>query len=177
MAIEVVYETHSISEDNVAGIATGWLDGQLSITGRELAKELGDRRRDDGIAAVFTSDLGRAIETADIAFAGTDMPILRDWRLRETDYGELNGATHEEQGPRIGYLEKPYPGGESWRQATERVLRFLNDLPLRWEGKRVLVIAHASARFAFAQRFQNTQLYDCLTQDFAWQEGWEYRLG
>ncbi len=56
MAVEVVYETHSTSVDNERGIATGWLDGELSEWGREQASELGRRRRDDGIATVYASD-------------------------------------------------------------------------------------------------------------------------
>src|SRR6266508_328559 len=91
MSIQIVFETHSISEDNEHGIATGWRDGRLSERGRILATELGARRRNDGIAAVFTSDLGRAVETARIAFAQMPVPILTDWRLRECDYGSLNG--------------------------------------------------------------------------------------
>ena len=70
VAVELVYETHSISVDNERGIATGWLPGELSEEGRRLAAELGKRRRHDGIACVFTSDLRRAVETAEIAFAG-----------------------------------------------------------------------------------------------------------
>ena len=66
--------------------------GRLSRTGRRLAKELGDRRRAQDLAAVFTSDLGRAVETAKIAFEGSDISIFRDRRLRECNYGELNGA-------------------------------------------------------------------------------------
>ena len=54
MGIQIVFETHSISEDNEHGIATGWHDGQLSERGRILAGELGVRRRHDGIQAVFT---------------------------------------------------------------------------------------------------------------------------
>ena len=69
MAIELVFETHSITEDNELGRATGWLPGRLSPRGRELARELGLRRRDDGIAAVFSSDLHRAAETAAADFA------------------------------------------------------------------------------------------------------------
>jgi hypothetical protein len=46
VAIEVVFETHSITEDNEQGRATGWLPGRLSPRGRELARELGLRRRD-----------------------------------------------------------------------------------------------------------------------------------
>src|SRR5690349_20860940 len=87
MSTVIVFETHSWSEDNDRGTATGWLPGRLSERGRRLAAELGQRRRDDGIAAVFASDLRRAAETAEIAFAGSDIPVLLDWRLRECDYG------------------------------------------------------------------------------------------
>src|ERR671921_2077703 len=92
MAVEIIYETHQTSTDNEAGIATGWLPGQLSALGRAQALELGERRRHDGIAAVFTSDLRRAVETAEIAFGATTIPIFQDVRLRECNYGELNGA-------------------------------------------------------------------------------------
>ena len=91
MAVELVYETHSTSVDNENGIATGWLDGRLSELGRRQAEELGARRRD--VAAVYASDLGRAVETAAIAFRGAGIPVHHDARLRECDYGELNGAT------------------------------------------------------------------------------------
>ncbi|WP_413807066.1 histidine phosphatase family protein [Streptomyces sp. OE57] len=83
MAVDIAYETHSITEDNENGIATGWLPGRLSAAGRRVAAELGDRRRHDNFAAVFVSDLHRAMETAQIAFAGTTIPIHQDPRLRE----------------------------------------------------------------------------------------------
>ena len=89
---EIVFETHSTSEDNERGIATGWLPGRLSRLGREQARQLGERRRDDGIVVVFTSDLSRAVETAEIAFSDSDIPVLHDWRLRECDYGQYNGT-------------------------------------------------------------------------------------
>jgi 2,3-bisphosphoglycerate-dependent phosphoglycerate mutase len=69
MAIEIVYETHSTTEDNEKGIATGWLPGRLSDAGTANAVMLGQRRRDDGLAAIFVSDLARAIETVEVAFA------------------------------------------------------------------------------------------------------------
>jgi 2,3-bisphosphoglycerate-dependent phosphoglycerate mutase len=136
---EIVFETHSTSEDNQRGIATGWHQGRLSRLGREQARQLGDRRRGDGIAAVFTSDLRRAVETAEIAFDGTDIAILHDWRLRECDYGDLNGSPAEAVlQQRARFLEESYAGGESWRQAVGRVGRFLGDVGLRWDGQRVL---------------------------------------
>jgi broad specificity phosphatase PhoE len=177
MGIQIVFETHSISEDNEHAIATGWRDGQLSARGRILAGELGARRCNDGIQAVFTSDLGRAVETARIAFAQTHIPVLLDWRLRECDYGALNGQPAADlRRDRGRYADTPYPGGESWRQAVARVGRFLPDLRLRWEGTRVLLIGHTATRWALDHVITGISLEELMAEDFTWREGWEYQL-
>jgi 2,3-bisphosphoglycerate-dependent phosphoglycerate mutase len=177
MPIEIVFETHSWSQDNDRGVATGWLPGRLSERGRHLAVELGERRRKDGLAAVFTSDLTRAVETASLAFAGTDIPVLHDWRLRECDYGDNNGMLAIQlHRSRSEHLDKPYPGGESWRQAVHRVGRFLGDLSLRWSDTRVLVIGHVATRWAFDHLINSVSLEELVDADFGWREGWEYRL-
>jgi 2,3-bisphosphoglycerate-dependent phosphoglycerate mutase len=147
--IQIVFETHSWTTDNDRGNATGWNPGRLSDRGRGLARRLGRRRADDGISTVFTSDLGRAVETATVAFEGANMPILHDWRLRECDYGDWNGRPAAElHAHKHKYLDTPYPGGESWREAVARASRFLGDLPLRWTGHRVLVIGHVATKWA-----------------------------
>ena len=150
MAIEIVFESHSTTVDNERGRATGWLPGELSARGREQAAALGRRRADDGIAAVFCSDLARAVETATIAFGASAIPVLHDWRLRECDYGERNGMPAAEMhAHRQNRLDAPYPGGENWRAAVARVGRFLPDLPPRWDGQRILVIGHVATRWAW----------------------------
>ena len=79
---------------------------------------------------MFCSDLARATQTAAIAFAGTGIPVLLDWRLRECDYGELNGSPAADlHAHRLSTSTAPYPGGESWRQAAARVASFVADLP------------------------------------------------
>jgi len=176
MTIEIVFETHSISEDNERGIATGWLPGRLSERGRNLARALGDRRRTDGIDVLFVSDLWRAVETAQIAFAGCAVPMLLDWRLRECDYGERNGAPAAAVHDRAAYLDTPYPGGESWRDAVARVGRVLPDLVSRWDGCRLLVIGHVATRWGLEHGLVGTTIEQLATEDFAWQEGWEYTL-
>lgn len=177
MAIELVFETHSMTEDNEQGRATGWLPGRLSRRGQMQARQLGQRRTSDGITAVFSSDLTRAAQTAAIAFSNSAIPVLHDWRLRECDYGQLNGMPVAElHAGRRAHLDRPYPGGESWRQAIARVGRFLGDLPLRWNGQRVLVIGHVATRWGLDHRISGIQLEDLVQQDFAWQQGWEYRL-
>ena len=178
MAIELVYETHSTTIDNETGIATGWLEGRLSETGRVQAAELGERRRDDGLAAVFASDLGRAIETAEIAFAESELPVQLDWRLRECNYGELNGAPAADldEQERLRRIDEPFPGGESYRQVVERTRSFLNDLFPDRDGSRVLLIAHSANRWALQHLLLGAALEEVVGAPFDWQEGWEYAL-
>jgi 2,3-bisphosphoglycerate-dependent phosphoglycerate mutase len=177
VAIEIVYETHSISVDNERGIATGGLPGELSERGRELARELGERRRDDGIAAVYVSDLRRAVETAEIALGDAEVPIHLDWRLRECDYGDLNGMPASRlEAERAQHIDMPYPSGESYRQVVERVRAFLDDLPRALDGGRILVIGHAATRWSLEHLLEGTALEDLVDAPFAWQPGWEYVL-
>lgn len=177
MRVEIVYETHSLSTDNESGNATGWLDGQLSARGKELAKGLGERRRNDAIAAVFTSDLGRAVETAEIAFGESRIPIHRDWRLRECNYGKLNGEPVARfEGEPLRRIDEPYPGGESYRQVVERVRSFLDELPADLDGSRIVVIGHAATRWALEHLLEGTPLEDVVGAPFQWQEGWNYVL-
>jgi len=176
--IELVFETHSLSTDNERGIATGWLPGELSERGRELARELGARRRNDRLAAVFTSDLRRAVETAEIAFAESGIPIYRDARLRECNYGELNGLPGDlVAAEQAEHIDAPFVGGESYAEAVERVRSFLYDIARAWDGSRVLVIGHAATRWALDHLLLGVPLADVVGAPFEWQEGWEYLVG
>jgi 2,3-bisphosphoglycerate-dependent phosphoglycerate mutase len=175
VSLEVVFETHATSEDNEAGIATGWLPGRLSAAGREQARRLGQRRRDDGLSVVSASDLARALETAEIAFAGSPPPIVPDWRLRECNYGELNGTAaplHE----RAVHIDSPYPGGESWRQAVERVAGFFEEFRRKHDGERVLVVGHSATRLALEVLANERELEELVGAPFTCQPGWEYVL-
>ena len=174
MAVELVYETHSITLDNERGIATGWLPGELSEQGREGARALGERRRDDRIACVFTSDLRRAVETAEIAFEGSGLEVRQDVRLRECDYGELNGAPVERLEPRIRFVGRPFPDGQSYRDCVELMRVFLDDVAAEFDGRRVLVIGHSAQRWALQHLLEGAALEEVIEAPFAWQEGWEY---
>ena len=175
MAVELVYETHAITTDNEAGIATGWLPGTLSAAGRETARELGLRRRDDGIDVIFVSDLARAVETVQIAFAGSTLPVIRDERLRECNYGRLNGMARrrldEERGT---HLDEPWPDGESYRQVVARTAAFLEDVARDRDRARVLVIAHSANQWALDHLLLGADLAGCVAAGMTWQPGWEY---
>ncbi len=176
MSVEIIFETHSTSVDNEAGIASGWRDACLSLTGREQAKELGKRRRGERLDAVFCSDLRRAVETAEIAF-GTAVPIYPDIRLREYDYGTLTGAPPERiHTERPGRVDTPFPEGESLRDVVERVRSFLDGLARDWNGKGVVVIGHVATKLAFDQLLGGLSLDEVASAPFTWQPGWQYVL-
>jgi 2,3-bisphosphoglycerate-dependent phosphoglycerate mutase len=175
MSIELVFETHSTTEDNERGIATGWRPGRLSAEGREQARRMGRRRANDGIEAVFTSDLARAIETVRIAFADTQVPTFMDWRLRECDYGEMSGVAPDLL-QRAEHIDVAYPSGESWRTAVDRVDWFLRDLRPRWDGARVLVVGHTATRWGLDHLLSGVALEALVSAPFEWREGWEYRV-
>jgi broad specificity phosphatase PhoE len=175
--IELVYETHSMTTDNEEGVATGWLPGRLSEAGRGFARALGERRRDDGLAIVFTSDLARAVETAEIAFEGSGIPVREDWRLRECNYGKLNGRpVGDIEAERLRRIDEPFPGGESYRDVVDRTNHFLDDLSPELDDARVLLIAHSANRWALEHLVLGRALEELVLAPFEWQEGWTYRL-
>ncbi|MFC4534801.1 histidine phosphatase family protein [Sphaerisporangium dianthi] len=177
MGVELVYETHSITVDNETGIATGWLPGELSRQGRVLARQLGLRRRDDGLSAVFSSDLRRAMETAELAFSHAAVPLFQDARLRECDYGELNGRPVRELQPlRSRHITEPWPGGQSYLDVVEQTRSFLHDLVRDWNGARLLVIAHSANRWALDHLFHGRPLEDLVDAPFDWRPGWTYHI-
>lgn len=177
MAVDIVYETHSLTEDNEKGIATGWLPGQLSEQGRRLAAELGARRRNAGLTAVFVSDLRRATQTAQIAFADTAVPIHQDPRLRECNYGELNGCPATIlAAERARHIDIPFPGGQSYCQVIQATSDFLHDLATGWDGRRILLIAHSANKWALDCLLTGASIEDLVDAPFGWREGWYYTL-
>ena len=173
-----MYETHAITTDNEAGIATGWLPGRLSERGRETAADLGRRRSDDGLAAIFVSDLERAVETVRIAFeddAGDAIPVVVDARLRECNYGRLNGMPRERLDTERGaHINEPWPGGESYRDVVDRTAAFLDTLVETFDERRVLIVAHSANKVALDYLLGGADLAEALRRPLEWQPGWEY---
>lgn len=177
MPIALVYETHSTTLDNEAGIATGWLPGELSEEGRRQAVALGRRRRDDGIDLVVTSDLARAVETTQVALGDSGIPVRQDARLRECNYGDLNGSPVERLRPRSAYISSPFPGGESYDDVMQRTADLLEELAATViDGSRVLLVSHSANRWALACLLDGLALGLQVDAPFVWCTGWEYSL-
>ena len=175
-AIPLFFETHATSLDNEAGLASGWYDVDLSLLGESQAHELGERYLSRELAVVFCSDLRRAYRTAEIAFAQRTIPIVRDARLRECNYGSLtrrSAADVEAARPRA--IMKPFPEGESYEEVTERVSSCLADIARAYSGP-ALIVGHRATFYALEHLLRRVPLADTIAAAWKWQPGWSYEL-
>jgi broad specificity phosphatase PhoE len=172
----VIFETHATSLDNEAGLASGWFDVDLSPAGEAQAHALGARRLADELAAVYVSDLRRSVRTAAIAFAARDLPIVRDARLRECDYGELTRQPAAALGPRERFIDTPFPGGESLTDVVARMDDWLRETRPAHAGATILVIGHRASFYAFEHLLRGIPLRDAVTAPWVWQPGWKYAV-
>jgi broad specificity phosphatase PhoE len=174
--VTLIFETHATSLDNEAGLASGWFDVALSATGEAQARALGTRRRDDHLAAVFCSDLARSFRTAEIAFADRGLPIVRDARLRECDYGDLTRQPALEiEHRRPQHLIDAFPNGESYQQAVNRVADWLREAVHHPDGT-VLVVGHRATFYALEHLLNRVTLREAVTAPWRWQPGWTYHV-
>jgi 2,3-bisphosphoglycerate-dependent phosphoglycerate mutase len=173
----LVFESHAASLDNETGLASGWFDVALSPTGEEQARMLGARRRDDHLAVVFCSDLSRSFRTAEIAFGDRSLPIIRDARLRECDYGDLTRrAMSEIEQRRLLHLVDPFPNGESYQQVVDRVSVWLSEAMRYIDAGTILMIGHRASFYALEHLLNRVTLHEAVTSPWIWQPGWTYNL-
>ena len=155
---QIIIVRHGQTEWNIKGIPQGYLDSPLTPRGLAQAKALGQRLARENFTALYSSDLGRAVQTAVEISNVTGHGIITDARLRERHLGIFQGLNGEEivakypeerrlmrsQGP--GYV---IPGGESMVQQVERNIACLNELAARHEGEQIVVVTHGGVVSAF----------------------------
>jgi broad specificity phosphatase PhoE len=173
--VRLIFETHATSLDNETGLASGWFDAPLSTTGEEQARMLGARRRHDYLAAVFCSDLSRSFRTAEIAFGGRSLAIIRDPRLRECNYGDLTRRPMPEiEQRRLLHLAEPFPNGESYQQVVARVSAWLSETTRQYDAGTIIMIGHRATFYALEHLLNRVTLDDTVTSPWTWQPGWTY---
>jgi broad specificity phosphatase PhoE len=140
---------HGLTAWNVEGRFQGQTDVPLSDEGRAQARALaGYVAAVQGVDAVVSSPLVRAVETARIAFP--DQAIATDARLRELHFGVFEGHTlaeNEAHAAWPAWIADPYgtapPGGESYRALRERAVAWLVEARAAYDGAHVVAVAHS----------------------------------
>jgi len=136
----ILLARHGETEWNRIGRYQGWADPTLNETGREQARSLAAQLRSTPIDAVYSSDLRRAHETAEIVAEPHGVPVVVEPGLREVNVGEWSGLTRAEVERRFPGGERP--GGETREQHAARVLAAAERIARAHPGERVLLVSH-----------------------------------
>jgi broad specificity phosphatase PhoE len=147
--VSVYLARHGQTAYNLEGRFQGQLPVPLDDTGRKQGGELAERATAYGFAALWTSPLQRARETAEIVAQRVGLAPVEDPRLMETDAGEWTDRSFEDvraEAPELfsaflaGEPDFAFPGGESFAQQEVRVTAALDDVERG--GLPALVICH-----------------------------------
>ncbi len=147
----IVLVRHGESEWNTVGRFQGHADPPLTASGRSQARELAETLADIGIAAVYTSDLRRAAETADVLGVHLGLEVRVDPDLREIDVGAWSGLTRDEVRERYpdGWTRWLAGGighdGETSEQLTERVVASVERIGAAHPEATVVVVSHGGS--------------------------------
>src|SRR5688572_26179051 len=121
------------------------------MAGKLQAESIGRRIAREKIAAIYSSDLGRARQTAELIAAPCKLSVATDERLRERALGVFQGLNRDEIAVRFPEEAKKYysrdpdyavPGGESAMGRFLLALEFLDEIARRHRGESVVAVTH-----------------------------------
>ena len=181
MSIKITYFVHGTTTDNEKEISSGWKDVELSELGVKQSVDLKDQTKDKKFNVIFCSDLQRAHNSAKLAWDGI-YPIIPDARLRECNYGKLNGASSSIVEPmqEEECITNRFPEGESYEDVKIRIADFLEFLKNNYDGKSVAIVAHKAPQLSLDVLLNGKTWKQALAEDWRktkeWCPGWEYEL-
>jgi broad specificity phosphatase PhoE len=145
---------HGQTDWNIEGRYMGQSDVPLNQVGRDQAYSLARQLQGRQFAAVYTSDLARASETADIIASSLGLPVVCDVRLREINQGQWEGQLVEIIKSRYArlWLQRSLdpaglrpPGGETVAEVAQRIQAALDEISHLHPGLSVLIVSHGLA--------------------------------
>jgi broad specificity phosphatase PhoE len=189
----ILLARHGETDWNREGRFQGHADPPLNATGREQAVELADALAGRELAAVYSSPLLRALETARIVAAQRGLELLAVGGLREVDVGSWSGLTRAEVEQRFPeqyarWLDygQGWEDGETYEAMARRALTALFGIAAAHVGEHALAVTHGGpirAAFAFGAgtsyaeaRRTGPQIGNAFVVEFAVEDGALWRL-
>lgn len=149
--MNLILVRHGETDWNRTGRCQGISDVVLNDNGRKQALELGLCLKGEKISAVYSSDLARAISTAEEIARHHGLIVEIDSDLREMDQGDFEGLLFTEIRERYADIMREWrdnpealriPSGESLTEVQERALRAFERLCGRHDGETVVAVSH-----------------------------------
>lgn len=151
-ATRIIAVRHGETSWNVDSRIQGQKDIDLNETGRWQASRVGAALKGEKISAVYSSDLGRAHQTATPIAEAAGIPVIANEGLRERSFGIFEGKTFDEiretwPDHATNWRKRlpewaPPEGGESLLQLRARVTQTMMVLAARHPGEQIVVVAH-----------------------------------
>ena len=144
--VEIFFCRHGQSKHNEKKLIQGQIDSELTDKGREQAKNLSETLSDENFDLIYSSDLKRARETAEIIQENHDKELMETEKLRERNLGELEGKHYTEwdQVNAEDHHSWSPKNGESLKEHKKRVCGVLDQI--RQENpKKVLIVSHGGS--------------------------------
>ena len=165
---------HGKSEGNLLNLVQGQKDYPLTQEGVAAAKEVCNLLKDEEFAEIFSSDLSRARQTAEIIASSKHLAVKATYLLRDQTFGPYDGmnkaqfkaemrqqlAAHEAMAIEERINHRLAPGIETDGEVIARLLNFIRFTALANNGKKVLVISHSNVvrdllvRFGYCDKKQ-----------------------
>ncbi len=145
---------HGETENNRARRLSGWADTPLTENGLEPTKSVIEKLRDISIDDMYSSDLGRAIKTAEGIAKGLGFTkqIIQLFGLREVSYGKAANMQCDEAYKLYPGLDSDThfipPGGESLEHMQSRVFATINELNDKHDDSNILLVCHSGVMAA-----------------------------
>lgn len=161
---------HGEAESNAKGISNSDVHKKYPLTakGREQVAARATEIAKCGVDVIVASDFDRTKETARMVADACGIPhnkIVYDERLREYGVGpEREGKLWRETEAHVRE-HGPYPGMETPAHLKRRVFAALYDMDKRFQGKRILVVAHGSPLNTLMQGVEATAGHDKIMHD------------
>ena len=166
MAVKITYFVHGTTTDNEKWFSSWRYDVELSTLWIKQSIELKNQIDISSFDVVFCSDLKRAVDSANITFENK-IPIIKDTRIRECNYGIYNAKDSEIVEPlQEKNIYERFPEWESYEDVKIRIQDFLNFLKEHYDGKHVAIVAHKAPQLALDVILKNKKWEEAFTDDW-----------
>lgn len=166
---EIFLVRHTQAEGNVYRMMQGYWDGGVTEAGILQQRALRERFLSVPVDKVYSSDLRRAVFTAEAISEPKGLEIIRDKRLREINVGPWERAYfgnlfHDEPEKAAEFIFEPetwhIDGAETYKQVGERVYAAIEDIAGQNDGRRVAIVSHGVSIRTFTAKVTGISLND-----------------
>ncbi len=187
--VKIYLFRHGQTEFNRDNKFTGWHDAKITTTGLEDAKIVSERLKNKKFQVAFHTSLSRSKDTLKevLKFHPECTEIIQDDRIKERNYGNLNGKTHWQTVQKFGtdkydlwhrsWNVRP-PKGESFADVEKRVSLFIKDLKklVSKTNANVVISAHGNSIRLFRKIFEKLSIKETCEIYIPYDKVYEYSI-